>query len=99
MAKYEPYLSSVGPGVPLLSPGYCATEGVQSLAASLLRAVAPLPAAGGAPGEASGAGGARPAAAPAAQQQQGGARETYVLLPHVSAFYEFLPEDGGPPCR
>lgn len=93
MAKYCPYLSSMAPGVPLLSPGYGATEGVQSLAVSLLRAVAPLPPVAGALAEANGG----PLEA-AAQKLQGGAHEAYVLLPHLSAFYEFLPEGGGAPC-
>lgn len=98
MAKYVPYLSSVAPDVPLLSPGYCATEGVVGLAASLLQAVAPLPPAASAAGEEAASDAHLAAAQQQQRQQEGGACETYVLLPHLSAFYEFLPEGGGTPC-
>lgn len=104
MAKYAPFLHSAAPNVPLLSPGYCATEGVVGLAASLLEHCLLLPPhADGKPhvphaacGEVQRAANEWKAAGAGVFTE--GAQEAYVLLPHISAFYEFLPMGGGAPC-
>jgi hypothetical protein len=91
MAKFVPYLHALAPSLPLLSPGYSATECVAGLASSLLEASFKLPL-GGSPGVPAPGSPSRAAAAtrPA---------ESYVLLPHISCFYEFLSQSNGRVCR
>jgi hypothetical protein len=87
MAKFVPYLHALAPSLPLLSPGYSATECVAGLASSLLEASFKQPL-GGSPG--------LPApGSPSGTEAATGPVESYVLLPHISCFYEFVSQSNG----
>lgn len=83
MAKYLPHLAVLAPNTTLLSGAYGCTECLYGVAVSLLEDWRPL--------------------APCQPQTDGGSGsgagcESYVLLPHVSCFYEFVGPTGDT-CR